>query len=118
VRDEGTESATARVDYPDVARKVAVSVAQGESDLGIVVCATGIGVSIAANKVAGARAALCTDPYTARMSRRHNDSNVLCLGARVVGVGLALDIVAAWLEAPFEGGRHARRVVKIEHCSP
>jgi ribose 5-phosphate isomerase B len=113
VEDEGTDSADARVDYPDVARSVAQAVADGECQRGIVICGTGIGVSMMANRVVGVRAALCTDAYMARMSRQHNDANVLCLGQRVLGVGLALDIVAAWLEASFEGGRHARRVAKI-----
>lgn len=101
------------VDYPDYARQTAQAVAAGQCARGIVVCGTGIGVSIAANKVAGIRAALCTDSYMARMSRQHNDANVLALGARVLGEGLALDIVDAWLSAEFEGGRHARRIAKI-----
>jgi L-threonylcarbamoyladenylate synthase len=113
VADKGTESASVRVDYPDISRSVAQDVADGECQRGIVVCGTGIGVSMMANKVAGVRAALCTNVYMARMSRQHNDANVLCLGERVLGSGLALDIVAAWLEASFEGGRHARRVAKM-----
>lgn len=114
VRDWGTDNAEDSVDYPDFARAVAQAVAAGECDLGIALCGTGIGVSITANKVPGVRAAVCTDTYMARMSRQHNDANVLCLGGRVLGVGLALDIVAAWLTAAFEGGRHARRVAKYE----
>ncbi|MBC8449012.1 MAG: ribose 5-phosphate isomerase B [Chloroflexi bacterium] len=114
VRDLGTGNAEDSVDYPDFARAVAQAVAAGECDLGIAICGTGIGVSITANKVPGVRAAVCTDTYMARMSRQHNDANVLCLGGRVVGIGLALDIVAAWLSASFEGGRHARRVAKYE----
>jgi L-threonylcarbamoyladenylate synthase len=114
VWDVGTASGETRVDYPDMARLAAHAVSSGECQRAIVVCGTGIGVSMTANKVAGVRAALCTDAYTARMSRLHNDANVLCLGQRVVGSGLALDIVATWLEAAFEGGRHARRVAKIE----
>jgi len=102
------------VDYPDYARPVAGAVAAGEFDCGILICGTGIGISIAANKVAGIRAATCTDTYSARMSRQHNDANILCLGGRVVGVGLALDIVDIWLATKFEGGRHARRVGKIQ----
>jgi ribose 5-phosphate isomerase B len=94
---------------------VAQAVTGGECDLGIAVCGTGLGVSITANKVPGVRAALCTNTYTARMSRLHNDANVLCLGQQVVGIGLALDIVAAWLQASFEGGRHVRRLAKIRN---
>ena len=105
----GTES----VDYPDYGRLVGEAVAAGVCERGVVVCGTGIGISIAANKVAGVRAALCTDCYMARMSRQHNDANVLALGGRVLGEGLALDILEAWLKAEFEGGRHARRVAKI-----
>ena len=103
----------ASVDYPDFARQAAEAVAAGVCERGIVVCGTGIGVCIAANKVAGIRAALCTDGYMARMSRAHNDANILALGARVLGEGLALDIVDAWLQGEFEGGRHARRIAKI-----
>ena len=114
VRDLGTDDADTSVDYPDFARSVAQAVAGCECDLGIAVCGTGLGVSITANKAPGVRAALCTDTYTAHMSRLHNDANVLCLGQQVVGIGLALDIVAAWLQASFEGGRHARRLAKIE----
>ena len=112
VRDFGTHGPEP-VDYPDYARPVARAVASGVFDLGILVCGTGIGVSIAANKVVGIRAAACSDTYSARMSRQHNNANVLCLGGRVLGPGLALDIVDAWLTAEFEGGRHARRVEGI-----
>jgi len=112
VKDFGTNSPDS-VDYPNYAGQVARAVASGEYDRGVVCCGTGIGVSIAANKVVGVRAALCTDCYMARMSRAHNDSNVLALGGRVVGEGLALDIVDAWLRTEFEGGRHARRVAQI-----
>jgi len=115
VRDLGTDDADIPVDYPDFARAVAQAVTGGEKDLGIAVCGTGLGVSITANKAPGVRAALCTDTYTARMSRLHNDANVLCLGERVVGIGLALDIVAVWLQASFEGERHARRLAKIRN---
>ncbi len=113
-KDVGTDSAES-VDYPDFAEPVARAVAEGQCPRGIVVCGTGVGSAIAANKVAGARAALCHDTFSARHARLHNDANVLALGARVIGPGLAKDIVAAWLEAPFEGGRHARRVEKIRH---
>ncbi len=112
VEDLGTHG-TESVDYPDYAKLVAHAVAEGRADRGILICGTGIGMSMTANKVPGIRAALCTDPYMSRMSRRHNDANVLCMGGRVVGVGLAEAIVEAWLEEEFEGGRHARRVGKI-----
>ncbi len=101
------------VDYPDYAREVAGRVAAGAARLGVLVCGTGIGMSIAANKVKGVRAALCTTELEARMARAHNDANVLCLGERVLGLGLGAAIVAAFLDTPFEGGRHARRVEKI-----
>ena len=101
---------SASVDYPLIAQKVACSVASGESKRGILICGTGVGMSIAANKVNGIRASLCHDTFSARMTRMHNDSNVLCMGARVIGVGLALDITNAWLHTDFEGGRHQRRV--------
>jgi len=113
VVDLGTDSGTARVDYPDFARAVAEAVASGQCERGVAVCGTGLGVSMTANKIAGIRAALCTDSYMARMSRMHNDANVLCLGQRVLGVGLALDIVKVWMETDAEGGRHAQRVAKI-----
>ena len=100
-------------DYPDYGEAVARAVASGECERGIAVCGTGIGISIAMNKVRGIRAALCGDCYSAEMTRRHNDANVLCMGGRVVGDGLALKIVDVFLETPFEGGRHARRVGKI-----
>ncbi len=112
VDDMGTDG-LASCDYPDFARAVAEAVASGRCQRGILVCGTGIGMSIAANKVPGVRAALCAEPYSARMAREHNDANVLCLGARVVGPGLALETVAAFLSGEFAGGRHARRVDKI-----
>ena len=101
------------VDYPDYARKVGEAVAAGRARLGVLVCGTGIGVSIAANKVKGVRAAHCATEYEARMARLHNDANVLCIGERVVGLGLGGAIVRAFLETAFEGGRHARRVEKM-----
>ena len=110
--DFGTYSPEA-CDYPDVARAVAEAVARGEYDRGIIACGTGIGVAMAANKVPGVRAALCHDTFSARMAREHNDANVLTLGERVVGAGLAADIVRTWLKAGFAGGRHSRRVAKI-----
>ncbi|MEW6661859.1 MAG: ribose 5-phosphate isomerase B [Bacillota bacterium] len=101
------------VDYPDYAELVGEAVLRGDFDRGVLMCGTGIGISIAANKIPGIRAALCHDPYSARMSREHNDANVLAMGARVIGPGLALDILDAWLAAEFQGGRHALRVGKI-----
>lgn len=112
VQDFGTHGPES-VDYPDYAYQVARAVAAGEYDLGILICGTGIGMSIAANKIVGVRAAACSDTYSARMSRLHNNANILCLGGRVLGPGLALDIVDVWLSTEFEGGRHARRVEKI-----
>jgi ribose 5-phosphate isomerase B len=102
------------VDYPDYARRVAEAVAEGRARLGLLVCGTGIGMSIAANKVKGARAAHCASEYEARMARLHNDANVLCIGERVVGLGLGAAIVKAFLETRFEGGRHERRVQKLK----
>ena len=110
--DYGTYSEES-VDYPDFAFKAAKGIVNGEADRGIFICGTGIGISIAANKVRGIRAALCYNVYAAEMSRRHNDANVLCLGGRVLGEELAKRIVKAWLETPFEGGRHERRINKI-----
>ena len=101
------------VDYPDVALHVARAVAQGRAALGVLLCGTGIGMSIAANKVRGVRAALCHDPYSARMARAHNDANVLAMGGRVIGPGVAAEVVRAFVQGRFEGGRHARRVEKI-----
>lgn len=112
VDDCGTHG-TASVDYPDFASRVARTVARGAADFGVLVCGTGIGMSIAANKVRGVRAAHCADPYTARMAREHNDANVVCLGARVSGPGMVEEIVASFLAAPFRGGRHAARLDKI-----
>ncbi len=111
-RDFGTYD-TNSVDYPDFAEKVAAAVVSGEYDRGVLCCGTGIGISIAANKIPGIRAALCGDCFSARMSRLHNDANVLCMGGRVVGTGLGLEIMEAWLETEFEGGRHAKRISKI-----
>ena len=103
-----------RVDYPDFAVKVARAVAAGEYTAGILICGTGIGMSIVANKIRGIRAALCTDTYMGELSRRHNDANILCLGGRVLSPEEALPIVDIWLKTPFEGGRHARRLEKIQ----
>jgi len=101
------------VDYPDYARQVATAVREGRARFGLLVCGTGIGMSIAANKVRGVRAAHCTTELEARMARAHNDANVLCIGERIVGLGLGAAIVAAFLEQPFDGGRHQRRIEKI-----
>ncbi len=101
-------------DYPDVAQQVAEAVAAGDATRGVLVCGTGIGMSITANKVDGVRAALCADPYSARMSREHNDANVLCMGGRTIGVGAATEILRAWLRAePSAEERHVRRRAKV-----
>ncbi len=99
--------------YPLYGARAAQAVASGECDRGIVICGTGIGISLAANKVRGIRCALCSDPYSAKMTRAHNDANMLALGARVIGIELAKMIVEAWLDTPFEGGRHQTRVDMI-----
>ena len=112
VLDLGTHS-TESVDYPDYAALVGESVAEQKVERGLLVCGTGIGMAIAANKVPGVRAALCGDLYTARMSREHNDANVLAMGGRIVAEGLATEILELWLATPFEGGRHERRVAQI-----
>ena len=112
VDDRGTHS-DAAIDYPPICAEVARLVVAGHADRGIVVGGSGQGEQIAANKVRGIRAALCNELYTARMSRAHNDANVLAIGGRVVAFGLAEEIVAVWLETPFEGGRHQRRVDQI-----
>ena len=113
VNDLGTYG-TESVDYPVYASKVCDAVTSGEAPLGILVCGTGIGMSIAANKHRGIRAALCSDVFSAKMTRAHNDANVLCLGARVIGPGLACEIVKAFLSSSFEGGRHSKRVEMLE----
>ena len=111
--DMGPQDGSA-VDYPDYAQRVATAVAGGLFDRGILICGTGQGMAITANKVKGIRAAVCQDTYSARMSREHNDANVLCMGQRVVGPGLAADIVKTWMKAEFSGEeRHSRRVAKI-----
>jgi ribose 5-phosphate isomerase B len=105
---------TNAVDYPDVAKVVTENVVNGQADAGILICGTGIGMSMAANKVHGIRASLCHDTFSARATREHNNANVLCLGARVIGAGLALDIVEMWLSTPFSNAdRHVQRVNKI-----
>ena len=110
VGPQGDES----VDYPDFAFAVALAVGEGRAERGVLICGTGIGMCIAANKVPGVRAAPCHDSITAEMSRRHNDANVLCLSADLLGEELIDRMVRIWLETAFEGGRHARRVEKIE----
>lgn len=109
VVDYGTNSAES-CDYPIYGEKVGRAVVSGEVDKGILICGTGLGISLAANKVKGVRAAVCSDPFTAKMSRAHNDCNILAFGARVVGAELAKMIVETWLDTEFEGGRHQRRV--------
>ncbi|WP_300156151.1 ribose 5-phosphate isomerase B [Solidesulfovibrio sp.] len=104
------------VDYPDFAKLVCNKVLDTPDSVGILVCGTGIGMSMAANRVPGIRAALCVNEYLARMTRLHNDANVLCLGERVIGTGLAVSIADVFLETAFEGGRHQRRVDLIESC--
>ncbi len=111
-KDFGTQSETS-CDYPDIAIPVAEAVAAGKYKFGILTCGTGIGMSIAANKVKGIRAALCHDVYSAKMTRLHNDANILCCGGRVIGAGLFLEIVEAFLNTGFEGGRHSVRIGKI-----
>ncbi len=101
-------------DYPVIARKVCEKILSGDADRGILICGTGIGMSIAANKIKGIRASVCGDTFSARATRAHNNSNVLCLGQRVIGKSLALDIVDMWLKTDFEGGRHQRRIDMIE----
>ena len=110
--DVGTYS-TASCNYPDYARSVCTKIQSGDFSLGILVCGTGIGMSIAANKHNGIRAACCSDTFSARMTRMHNDANVLCLGERVVGTGLALDIVDLFVDTEFEGDRHVKRLSLI-----
>lgn len=119
-KDFGTYT-TDSCHYPVFGAKAARAVAAGECDRGIVICGTGIGMSLVANKVEGIRCALCSDPYSAKMTRAHNDANMLALGARVIGIELAKMIVEAWLDTPFEGGRHQTRVdmlTAIENGEP
>jgi ribose 5-phosphate isomerase B len=116
VEDVGTHDASS-VDYPDFGQAVASRVAAGEFARGILLCGTGIGMSICANRYANVRAALCSDLFSCQMSRKHNNANVLVIGARVIGEALALAMVQTWLETPFEGGRHQERLTKIETCA-
>ena len=103
------------VDYPDIAKEVCQAIIDGKAEKGILVCGTGIGISIAANKFNGIRAALCSDTYSAKLTRLHNDANVLCMGGRVIGQGLAQDITDVFLKTEFEGGRHLNRIKKISN---
>ncbi|MGI6279698.1 MAG: ribose 5-phosphate isomerase B [Acutalibacteraceae bacterium] len=118
VTDFGIYEKTA-VDYPNIAIKVAKSVASGENELGILICGTGIGMSLAANKVKGIRAAALSEHFSAKYTRLHNNSNILCLGGRVIGIGTALEIVDTFVDTEFEGGRHQHRIdliSEIENC--
>jgi ribose 5-phosphate isomerase B len=114
--DLGPDSAN-RVDYPDFAKKCAEAIVADSGSFGILICGTGIGISIAANKVAGIRAGLCHDAYTAMATRAHNNANILCFGERVVGKGVVESMIDAFCDTPFEGGRHTGRVDKIEDFS-
>lgn len=113
ITDMGTMNAEA-VDYPDVALEVAEAVAEGNADMGVLICGTGLGMSMSANRIHGVRAALCTDENMAELSRKHNDANVLCLGGRILSREDIPGILSVWLATSFEGGRHARRVAKID----
>ena len=117
VRDFGTNTSSS-CDYPDFAHAVALSISNSEIDRAVLVCGTGVGMSIAANRHAAIRAVVCSEPLSARMSRQHNDANVLCLGSRVVGQGMAAEIANIFLSTDFEGGRHAARVAKLNVASP
>ena len=111
--DYGAYDASVRVDYPDQGQKVAEAIIAGEVEKGVLICGTGIGMSIAANKIRGVRAALCADAFSTKYTRLHNDANVMCMGARTLGGGLALELVEIFLDTPFEGGRHETRVQMI-----
>lgn len=113
VEDVGTHG-PASVNYPDFGKKVASAVSEGKNQRGILICGTGLGMSMVANKFPKVRAALCSESFSARMSRRHNDANILVMGARVIGEELALDLVKVWLATPFEGGRHQTRISMME----
>lgn len=113
VEDVGTHSEDS-VDYPDIGIKVASAISTGKFSRGILLCGSGIGMSMVANRFPGVRAALCTDLFSAIMSRRHNNANILVLGGRITGEGLALEMVRSWLETPFDGGRHQSRIEKFD----
>jgi ribose 5-phosphate isomerase B len=115
VEDVGAHSG-ASVDYPDYAQAACRKLLAGEADRAVLVCGSGVGMSMAANRFQGVRAVLCTGLYLARFSRLHNDANVLCLPGRLMGKGLAEEVLKTWLETPFEGGRHERRVKKMDEC--
>lgn len=115
IEDVGCKSLDS-VDYPDYAHLVISHITEGNCSCGILICGTGIGMSVAANRNPQIRAALCHDEYTARMSREHNDANILCLGARVIGEGVALELIKVWLATPFAGGRHQQRLAKLSSC--
>lgn len=112
VIDIGTNSSE-RTNYPDYGKQVATNVMEKKADLGILICGTGVGISIAANKVSGIRAVVCSEPYTAKLSKEHNNTNILAFGSRVIGSELAKMIVKEWLDAEFEGGRHQNRIDSI-----
>ena len=111
-KDFGTNSPES-CDYPDIVKPLCQAIQRGECDKGVIICGTGIGISMAANKMKGIRAALCHDSFSAEFTRRHNDSNIIAFGARVIGPGLALQLLDIFLNTPFEGGRHAVRVQKM-----
>ena len=111
-KDFGTNSPES-CDYPDILKPLCQAIQRGECDKGVIICGTGIGISMAANKMKGIRAALCHDSFSAEFTRRHNDSNIIAFGARVIGPGLALQLLDIFLNTPFEGGRHAVRVEKM-----
>ena len=113
----GTDS-NERADYPIYGERVARAVAGGEAELGILICGTGVGISLAANRVRGIRAVVCSEPYSAALSRQHNNTNILAFGARVIGIELAKLIVKSWLDTEFEGGRHLRRVQMLDEIKP
>ncbi len=114
IKDHGVFS-NSSIDYPDIAYSVAKGLQSGECKYGILICGTGIGMAIAANKHRGIRAALCSETVSARLAKEHNDANIITLGSRIIGSGLALEIVEAFLNADFQGGRHSRRLDKIKH---
>ena len=113
-KDYGCSNSTEPVDYPIYGKKVAHAIVDGECDKGILICGTGIGISIAANKVKGIRCAVCSEPVSARLSKEHNNANMIAFGARIVGIEMAKSIVSAWLDAIFAGGRHQQRIDTIE----
>jgi len=115
--DYGTSNGNESVDYPDYAKKAVLGILKNEVDKAIIMCGTGIGISISANKFPGIRAALCWDSYTAKMSRLHNDANILAMGGRIIGPELAKEIVDTWLSYEFEGGRHKWRIDKLEELA-